>query len=70
MIHLKKSVHVSIFFFLSYKVCNDIVCIFGRDEVMVGELVEFKAGTIDTALIWNQRNVGVVLMGGDSLMIQ
>jgi hypothetical protein len=50
IIHLKKIVRVSIFFFLSYEVCDDIVRIFGRDEVMAGELVEFKEGTIGTTL--------------------
>ncbi|RYR21016.1 hypothetical protein Ahy_B03g066259 [Arachis hypogaea] len=43
--------------------------IYGLDEVMAGELVEFEEGTIGIALNLESNNVGVVLMG-DGLMIQ
>ncbi|CAN6703538.1 unnamed protein product [Malus baccata var. baccata] len=43
--------------------------IYGLDEVMAGELVEFEEGTIGIALNMESNNVGVVLMG-DGLMIQ
>ena len=33
---------------------DGIACIYGLDEVMSGELVEFEEGTIGIALIWNQ----------------
>ena len=46
-----------------------IACIYGLDEVMIGELVEFEDGIIGIALNLESNNVGVVLMGG-SLMIQ
>ena len=33
---------------------DGIACIYGLDEVISGELVEFEEGTIGIALIWNQ----------------
>ncbi|KAI9192545.1 hypothetical protein LWI28_024541 [Acer negundo] len=48
---------------------DDIACIYGLDEVMAGELVEFEEGTIGIALNLESNNVGVVLMG-DGLRIQ
>ena len=33
---------------------DGIVRIYGLDEVMSGELIEFEEGTIGIALIWNQ----------------
>ncbi|KAG4991895.1 hypothetical protein JHK87_025352 [Glycine soja] len=51
------------------QVGDDIARIYGLDEVMTGELVEFEEGTIGIALNLESKNVGVVLMG-DGLMIQ
>ncbi|KAL4609851.1 hypothetical protein ACB092_08G010700 [Castanea dentata] len=51
------------------QVGDGIAHIYGLDEVMVGELVEFEEGTIGIALNLESNNVGVVLMGG-GLMIQ
>nr|GMD55811.1 ATP synthase CF1 alpha subunit [Ipomoea batatas] len=51
------------------QVGDGIARIYGLDEVMAGELVEFEEGTIDIALNLESKNVGVVLMG-DGLMIQ
>nr|GLL35885.1 ATP synthase CF1 alpha subunit [Ipomoea trifida] len=51
------------------QVGDGIARIYGLDEVMVGELVEFEEGTIGIALNLESKNVGVVLMG-DGLMIQ
>ncbi|KAF1876738.1 hypothetical protein Lal_00031554 [Lupinus albus] len=51
------------------QVGNGIARIYGLDEVMAGELVEFEEGTIGIALNLESSNVGVVLMG-DGLMIQ
>ncbi|CAN2060573.1 unnamed protein product [Malus fusca] len=48
---------------------DGIARIYGLDEVMAGELVEFEEGTIGIALNLESNNVGVVLMG-DGLMIQ
>ncbi|KAK6778061.1 hypothetical protein RDI58_024779 [Solanum bulbocastanum] len=48
---------------------DGIAPIHGLDEVMAGELVEFKEGTIGITLNLESNNVGVVLMG-DSLLIQ
>ena len=48
---------------------DDIARIYGLDEVMAGELVEFEEGTIGIALNLKSNNVGVVFMG-DGLMIQ
>lgn len=47
---------------------DGIVCIYGFDEVMVGELVEFEEGIIGIVFNLELNNVGVVLMG-DGLMI-
>jgi len=50
--------------------CDDgIARIYGLDEVMAGELVEFEEGTVGIALNLESKNVGVVLMG-DGLLIQ
>ncbi|KAK7236666.1 hypothetical protein RIF29_45380 [Crotalaria pallida] len=54
---------------LAYFVGDGIARIYGLDEVMAGELVEFEEGTIGIALNLESNNVGVVLMG-DGLMIQ
>ncbi|KAF3663426.1 hypothetical protein FXO38_10634 [Capsicum annuum] len=51
------------------QVGDGITRIHGLDEVMAGELVEFKEGTIGIALNLESNNVGVVLMG-DGLLIQ
>ncbi|KAL4329195.1 hypothetical protein AHAS_Ahas13G0275800 [Arachis hypogaea] len=51
------------------QVGDDIARIYGLDEVMAGELVEFEEGTIGIALNLELNNVGVVLMS-DGLMIQ
>ncbi|KAJ7963923.1 ATP synthase subunit alpha, chloroplastic [Quillaja saponaria] len=51
------------------QVGDGIARIYGLDEVVVGELVEFEEGTIGIALNLESNNVGVVLMG-DGLMIQ
>ncbi|KAJ8771909.1 hypothetical protein K2173_027086 [Erythroxylum novogranatense] len=51
------------------QVGDGIAWIYGLDEVMTEELVEFEEGTIGIALNLESNNVGVVLMG-DSLMIQ
>ncbi|KAB1208333.1 ATP synthase subunit alpha, chloroplastic [Morella rubra] len=51
------------------QVGDGIARIYGLDEVMAGELVEFEEGTIGIALNLESNNVGVVLMG-DGLMIQ
>uniref|UniRef100_A0A7N2RFE7 ATP synthase subunit alpha n=1 Tax=Quercus lobata TaxID=97700 RepID=A0A7N2RFE7_QUELO len=51
------------------QVGDGIARIYGLDEVMSGELVEFEEGTIGIALNLESNNVGVVLMGG-GLMIQ
>ncbi|XLT72742.1 hypothetical protein HN873_029168, partial [Arachis hypogaea] len=42
---------------------DGIARIYGLDEVMAGELVEFEEGTIGIALNLESNNVGVVLMG-------
>jgi len=51
------------------QVGDDIARIYGLDEVMAGELVEFEEGTVGIALNLESKNVGVVLMG-DGLLIQ
>ncbi|KAI5401180.1 hypothetical protein KIW84_065866 [Lathyrus oleraceus] len=51
------------------QVGDGIARIYGLDNVMAGELVEFKEGTVGIALNLESKNVGVVLMG-DGLMIQ
>ncbi|TXG70051.1 hypothetical protein EZV62_004986 [Acer yangbiense] len=51
------------------QVGDGITRIYGLDEVMAGELVEFEEGTIGIALNLESNNVGVVLMG-DGLRIQ
>ncbi|KAL9278016.1 hypothetical protein ACSQ67_024760 [Phaseolus vulgaris] len=51
------------------QVGDGIARIYGLDEVMAGELVEFEEGTIGIALNLESKNVGAVLMG-DGLMIQ
>ncbi|GMY39423.1 ATP synthase CF1 alpha subunit [Fagus crenata] len=51
------------------QVGDGIARMYGLDEVMAGELVEFEEGTIGIALNLESNNVGVVLMG-DGLMIQ
>ncbi|KAL5558145.1 hypothetical protein UlMin_034356 [Ulmus minor] len=51
------------------QVGDGIARIYGLDEVMAGELVEFEEGTIGIALNLESNNVGVVFMG-DELMIQ
>nr|YP_009776551.1 ATP synthase CF1 alpha subunit [Moeroris amara]QJA27037.1 ATP synthase CF1 alpha subunit [Moeroris amara] len=51
------------------QVGDGIARIYGLDEVMAGELVEFEEGTRGIALNLESKNVGVVLMG-DGLMIQ
>ncbi|KAF3624577.1 ATP synthase subunit alpha, chloroplastic [Capsicum annuum] len=48
---------------------DGIARIHGLDEVMAGELVEFKEGTIGIAMNLESNNFGVVLMG-DALLIQ
>ena len=48
---------------------DGIACIYGLDEVMTGESVEFEEGTIGIALNLKSNSIGVVLMG-DSLIIQ
>jgi len=45
------------------QVGDGIARIYGLDEVMAGELVEFEEGTIGIALNLENSNVGVVLMG-------
>ncbi|MED6206818.1 hypothetical protein PIB30_030264 [Stylosanthes scabra] len=51
------------------QVGDGIAHIYGLDEVMAGELVEFEEGTIGIALNLESNNVSVVSMG-DGLMIQ
>lgn len=51
------------------QVGDGIARIYGLDQVMAGELVEFEEGTIGIALNLELNNVGVVLMG-DGLTIQ
>ncbi|EEF44002.1 flagellum-specific ATP synthase alpha subunit, putative [Ricinus communis] len=51
------------------QVGDGIARIYGLDEVMAGELVEFEEGTIGIALNLESNNVGVILMG-DGLMMQ
>ncbi|KAJ4848578.1 hypothetical protein Tsubulata_043576, partial [Turnera subulata] len=51
------------------QVGDGIARIYGLDEVMAGELVEFEEGTTGIALNLESNNVGVVLMG-DGLKIQ
>nr|YP_010287028.1 ATP synthase CF1 alpha subunit [Hydrocharis chevalieri]UKT61090.1 ATP synthase CF1 alpha subunit [Hydrocharis chevalieri] len=51
------------------QVGDGIARIYGLDEVMAGELVEFEEGTTGIALNLESNNVGVVLMG-NGLMIQ
>src|ERR1017187_1095649 len=51
------------------QVGDGIARIYGLNEVMAGELVEFEEGTIGIALNLESKNVGVVLMG-DGLMIK
>lgn len=45
------------------QVGDGIARVYGLDEVMAGELVEFEEGTIGIALNLENSNVGVVLMG-------
>src|SRR6476620_12481261 len=45
------------------QVGDGIARIYGLNEVMAGELVEFEEGTIGIALNLENDNVGVVLMG-------
>nr|YP_010760368.1 ATP synthase CF1 alpha subunit [Cuscuta micrantha]WEY30345.1 ATP synthase CF1 alpha subunit [Cuscuta micrantha] len=45
------------------QVGDGIVRIYGLDEVMAGELIEFEEGTKGIALNLESKNVGVVLMG-------
>src|SRR6476469_550995 len=45
------------------QVGDGIARIYGLDEVMAGELVEFEEGTVGIALNLENDNVGVVLMG-------
>lgn len=45
------------------QVGDGIARVYGLDEVMAGELVEFEEGTIGIALNLENDNVGVVLMG-------
>ncbi|KAF4381564.1 hypothetical protein F8388_021192 [Cannabis sativa] len=45
------------------QVGDSIARIYGLDEVMTGELVEFEEGTIGIALNLESSNVGIVLMG-------
>nr|ANS11004.1 ATP synthase CF1 alpha subunit [Euphronia guianensis] len=52
-----------------FQVGDGIARIYGLDEVMSGELVEFEEGTVGIALNLESNNVGVVLMG-DGLRIQ
>ena len=51
------------------QVGDGIARVYGLDEVMAGELVEFEEGTVGIALNLESKNVGVVLMG-DGLLIQ
>ncbi|XP_045831440.1 ATP synthase subunit alpha, chloroplastic-like [Trifolium pratense] len=51
------------------QVGDDIARIYGLNEVMTGELVEFQDGTVGIALNLESKNVGVVLMG-DGFFIQ
>nr|YP_009129765.1 ATP synthase CF1 subunit alpha [Vanilla planifolia]YP_009456218.1 ATP synthase CF1 subunit alpha [Vanilla pompona]AID52154.1 ATP synthase CF1 subunit alpha [Vanilla planifolia]AUJ22504.1 ATP synthase CF1 subunit alpha [Vanilla pompona]QII90209.1 CF1 subunit alpha [Vanilla planifolia] len=51
------------------QVGDGIARIYGLDEVMAGELIEFEEGTIGIALNLESDNVGVVLMS-DGLMIK
>jgi hypothetical protein len=51
------------------QVGEGIARIYGLNEVMAGELVEFEEGTIGIALNFGSQNVGVVLMG-EGLMIR
>nr|YP_010290673.1 ATP synthase CF1 alpha subunit [Cyperus glomeratus]YP_010292596.1 ATP synthase CF1 alpha subunit [Cyperus michelianus]ULQ64702.1 ATP synthase CF1 alpha subunit [Cyperus glomeratus]ULQ64788.1 ATP synthase CF1 alpha subunit [Cyperus michelianus] len=51
------------------QVGDGIARIYGLNEVMAGELVEFEEGTKGIALNLESKNVGVVLMG-DGLMIK
>ncbi|CAL5184992.1 unnamed protein product [Lathyrus oleraceus] len=51
------------------QVGDGIARIYGLDDVMAGELVEFKEGNVGIALNLESKNIGVVLMG-DGLMIQ
>ncbi|CAI8602244.1 unnamed protein product [Vicia faba] len=51
------------------QVGDGIARIYGLDEVMAGELVEFEESTVGITLNLESKNVGVVLMG-DGLMIQ
>jgi F-type H+-transporting ATPase subunit alpha len=50
------------------QVGDGIARVYGLDEVMAGELVEFEDGTVGIALNLENDNVGVVLMG-DGLQI-
>src|SRR6476620_1615480 len=45
------------------QVGDGIARVYGLDEVMAGELVEFEEGTLGIALNLENDNVGVVLMG-------
>lgn len=51
------------------QVSDGIARIYGLDEVMAGELIQFEEGTTGIALNLESDNVGVVLMG-DGLMIK
>jgi len=48
---------------IALQVDDSIACIYGLDEVMVGELVEFEEGTISIALNLESKNVGVCING-------
>lgn len=52
-----------------FQVGDGIARIYGLEEVMAGELLEFSDGTIGIALNLESKNVGAVLMG-QGLMIQ
>ncbi len=45
---------------------DGIAKVFGLDNVMAGELIEFPGGVMGMALNLEEENVGVVLMGDDS----
>ena len=45
------------------QVGDGIARVYGLDEVMAGELLEFQDGTVGIALNLESDNVGVVLMG-------
>jgi F-type H+-transporting ATPase subunit alpha len=47
-----------------FQVGDGIARIYGLDDVMAGELLEFQDGTVGIALNLEAKNVGAVLMGG------